>query len=431
MRIHLNGVRFRSLFLIAISLPSAILAWFAGQIWLAAHYYHSSNPALWLKAASLEPGNAAYWERLGLYEQGDLRNGDLGKAATYLEQATKANPGFDQFWMELASVYESIGEEVRAKQSYEKAQLAHPISADVAWRYGSFLLRQGDVTSGFTQIRRALTTTPALTSTAIAECWKASPNIDLILNSALPARAEYYVPAINFLLGEGQFDSALAVWKRLLTLKQTIDMAQAAPLTNALIGQNRVPEAQQAWQQALELTEWPQQKNDNGSVVFNGGFEYQPANAGFDWQAQRVQGVSYAPDTSVVHSGKQSMRIVFDGSSNLDFMYLQYIPVRPRHLYHFSAYLRTDSITTDSGLRFLISDPFHPDKVQLLTPNIVGTNPWTLVNADIMTDSDTDLVVIALRRIPSWKFDNKLSGTAWVDDVELVSEADVPKGSSR
>src|SRR5215469_7241266 len=112
MRIHLSGVRFRSLFLIAISLPAGVLAWVAGQIWLAAHWYNSSNSALWLKAATLEPDNPAYWERLGLYEQWDLRNGDLGKAAAYLERATKANPGSDQLWMELASVYESIGEEV-------------------------------------------------------------------------------------------------------------------------------------------------------------------------------------------------------------------------------------------------------------------------------------------------------------------------------
>jgi len=28
-------------------------------------------------------------------------------------------------------------------------------------------------------------------------------------------------------------------------------------------------------------------------------------------------------------------------------------------------------------------------------------------------------VKITLRREPSWKFDNKLSGTVWIDDVAL------------
>ena len=364
MRIHLSGVLSRSLFVIAISLPAGVLAWSAGHIWLAAYWYHSSNSTLWLKAAKLEPGNAAYWERLGLYQQGDLTNGNLGKAAEYFEKATKANSGSDQVWMQLASVYENLGEETRARQSFEKAQLAHPISSEVAWRYGSFLLRQGDVTPGFAQIRRALTRAPALTSTAVAECWKTSPNIDLILNSVLPATPDYYVPAINFLLGEKQFDAAMAVWKRLLTLQQRIEMAQAIPLTDALIEQNRVSEARQTWQQALEVTAWPQQKNDgNASIVFNGGFEHQPADGGFDWREQPVPGVSYALDTVLAHSGKQSMRIVFDGSSTFDFTYLQYVPVQPGQAYHFSAYMRTDSITTDSGVRFVVDDPFHPDKV--------------------------------------------------------------------
>jgi hypothetical protein len=37
------------------------------------------------------------------------------------------------------------------------------------------------------------------------------------------------------------------------------------------------------------------------------------------------------------------------------------------------------------------------------------------------------LLIIALRRVPSWKFDNKLRGTVWVDDVSLVPVAGGPK----
>src|SRR5262249_33668952 len=159
---------------------------------------------------------------------------------------------------------------------------------------------------------------------------------------------------------------AIAVWKRLLTLGQPITMAQAIPLVNALIDQNRVGEAEQSWQRALELTNRPQGQNGEKSLVFNGGFENEPAHGGFDWRDQSVPGVSYALDTAVFHSGKESMRVAFDGSGNFDFMnLLQYVRVNPGQTYHFSAYLRTEGITTDSGIRFSIYDPFHPARVRL------------------------------------------------------------------
>ncbi len=63
-----------------------------------------------------------------------------------------------------------------------------------------------------------------------------------------------------------------------------------------------------------------------------------------------------------------------------------------------------------------IVDPRHTSQVQIVTPDVAGTNPWTLVQTDLVTGSQTQLLRITLRRIPSWKFDNKLSGTVWVDD---------------
>ncbi|MGB9431071.1 MAG: hypothetical protein WBQ89_02410, partial [Candidatus Acidiferrum sp.] len=82
--------------------------------------------------------------------------------------------------------------------------------------------------------------------------------------------------------------------------------------------------------------------------------------------------------------------------------------------------MRTERISTDRGIRFEILDPRHSSSVQLMTPDVVGTNPWTLVQSDLVTGPDTHLLKITLRRIPSWKFDNKLSGTVWVDDVALT-----------
>jgi len=432
MRIDLSASPSRFLFFVAILLLAGTLAFFAGKVWLAGHLDSSSSPQLWQKATRWEPGNARYWEHLGLYEQWDVMNGHANQPASYLERATAINPQSDRLWLELANAYEIADDQVRARQAYEKAEAARPNSPEVASRYGSFLLRQGELLSGFAEIRRALATDPSLTLSAISECWKTNPNIEAILSRALPAKSGYYVTAIQFFLGEKQFDAAIAVWKRLLILGQPITMAQAIPLVNALIDQNRVAEAEQSWQEALELTNWPKGHHGGESLVFNGGFENEPAQGGFDWRDQSVPGVSYTLDTAVLHSGKQSMRVAFDGRGNFDFTnLLQYVRVQPGQTYHFSAYLRTEAITTDSGMRFSIYDPFHPARVQVLTSQLTGTNPWMPLSTQVTAAADTNFLVIALRRIPSWKFDNKLRGTVWVDDVALTPLGDPRKGGWR
>ena len=107
------------------------------------------------------------------------------------------------------------------------------------------------------------------------------------------------------------------------------------------------------------------------------------------------------------------------------------LPSSRSHRYHFAAYLRLEGISTDSGIRFAIYDAFHPAALQILSPDLVGSHPWSLVEADLVTGPETHLLIIALRRVPSWKFDNKLRGTVWVDDVSLVPVSGDPKESPR
>ena len=421
MRISLETVRARWSFVFVLVFISAGFCFLVGKVWLAQHWSASPNPQLWLRAAKLEPGNAEYWQRLGLYAESDIQHLDVSQAIAYLKRAAKVNPRSDEIWVDLASAYEELGRAAEAREAYQNAQADYPISGEIAWRYGSFLLRQGDLTGGFGQIRRALAVEPSLTTSAVEESWEASGDAASITDEALPATSSYYLAALGYFVSQKQHDPALVVWKRLLKLGQPIEMNQTIPLVNQLISENHISDAETTWREALQATRWPHQEVDDNSVVFNGGFEYEVANGGFDWREESVSGVTHALDYLVTHSGKQSMSITFDGSTNLDFVDLaQFVPVKSKEQYRFKAYLRTQDITTDSGMRFLIYDPNHPSDAQILTPNFMGTNPWTPVESDVSTGPDTDLLVIALRRIPSRKFDNKLAGTVWIDDVSLV-----------
>jgi tetratricopeptide (TPR) repeat protein len=430
MRIDLTRVCVRTLFLAVVASCACLLTFLSTKAYLAERWNASSKPRLWVKAVRLEQGNAEYWAHVGRYRQWDLSPGGIHEAQSNLQRATEINPHSAELWMELADAYQSSGDPARAEQAYKEAQANYPISAEVAWRYGSFLLYQERFAEGYGEIRRALIVEPALATSAISECWQSNPSVSPVLDNVLPARSDYYLTAIDFFLSQNLTDPALAVWNRQLTLGLPFKFADAIPLVDTLIDQDRMAMAQQTWHQLLETANRPEDPSRSQSLIFNGRFEHDISNGGFDWREAPVSGARFDFDTEIAHASSRSFRVEFDGTANLDFQNLfQYVAVQPGSRYHFSAYVRTEEISTDNGIRFEILDPRHPSEVKVVTPNVLGTNPWTLVEADVMTGPDTTLLKITLRRTPSWKFDNKLSGTVWVDDVALTPVAVRREGS--
>src|SRR5208283_4256478 len=140
-----------------------------------------------------------------------------------------------------------------------------------------------------------------------------------LLDKVLPAKPEFFHGAIDFFLSQHLLDPALAVWNRQRPLGLPITMADVIPLIDTLIDEDRMVEARQTWHQALELTKWPQDPNNDRSLVFNGGFENDIANGGYDWREETVSGARSYFDNLTAHSGSRSLRIQFDGKVNLDF----------------------------------------------------------------------------------------------------------------
>ena len=93
--------------------------------------------------------------------------------------------------------------------------------------------------------------------------------------------------------------------------------------------------------------------------------------------------------------------------------------------------MRTEGITTESGLRFSITDPNHNGALNVLTDNFTGSHPWTSVDADLATGPDTHFLLIRLFREPSRLFENKLEGTVWVADISLVPASASAEPASR
>ena len=420
MVVDFSHRRSRWSFLFLIILAAGEFSFLAAKVWVAEQWNESSDPKKWLAAAQLEPGNARYWEQLALYSELNLGQRDRSRAADYLRRATQIDPLSERPWLELAALDEERGDFSAAKRAYEVARSDFPISPDVAWRYGSFLLRHGDLSAGFAALRRAIDNDPSLEASALAECWAFDPSADSIGDALLPPKPAYYVRAIRYFLLQKQTGAALVMWTQLLKLNQPIAMRDAIDLSDHLLGEGRISEAHQVWQEALRRSAWPDDADDT-SVLFNGGFEHDFLNGGFDWRELPFRGVSYDLDSSVLHSGQQSLRITFDATASINFQHIfQYVYVAPHQPYLFLAYVRTEGISRGNGIQFDIFDPRHPGELQISTPALAGTNGWTPVRVDFKSGADTQMLEILLRRAPGPAFDNQPRGIVWVDDVSLT-----------
>lgn len=392
----------------------------SGRAWFADSLENSSRQSDLLRAAQLEPGDGEYWYKLGFISRWDIESTDTDESIAYFRRAVSVDPRSATYWMDLGDTYDLASQSPAARQAYQMALNDYPDSAEVHWRYGSFLLRQGETQQAYAEIRPALTTDPRLIPLAITRVWKATQNTEELLKSVLPDTEDAEVQALNWFCSEGDADAAMTTWKHMIGEKRAIPIKMVFPLENVLLAAGRGDDARQEWREALAASGRSGEIQSGDPLVFNGGFEFDTVDGGLDWHFERVRGINYDYDTGGPHSGKRALRVTFDGSQNFAFQGVwEDIPVQPNTRYHFEGYLRTAGVTTDSGIHFLINSP-GVQQPPVILDNFTGDHSWEAQHADIATAGDMHVLRVMLFRQQSQRFDNKLEGTAWVDDVSLV-----------
>jgi hypothetical protein len=411
----------RGLLLTVCAVVAAIFTYQAVKLELAEHRIWSGNLTKMQSAVALEPGYAEYWDRVGRFLQFGLDEQDLPGALKDYETAVKISPLTARYWVDVAIAHENMGDIARAREEFDIARRDYPSSADVRWEYANFLLRQGQQSEALVEMRAAVRTEPSLLALAVNRAWRATNDADEVANAILPNEATAYLEAIDFFGSEDNVDAGFKMWGHLANSHQPFPLEKLFPFFDVAIQDNHGADGKRMWLEALAACGLPHDAPPDGSAIWNGGFENDMLNGGFDWRLPSTKGMTAEYDTQIFHGGRRSLRLDFGGGMNLDLdQPLEFVAVEPGREYHFVAFLRTEGITTESGLRFAIFDPRHADSIRLETDDMTGTRDWTELSGDILTRDDTQILRVEVRRKPSRMFENKLEGTAWIDDVSLV-----------
>ena len=392
---------------------------------LATYYSGLETQAGHERAAQLEPGNPEHWFLLGRYWQYNLEDPDVQRALNAYRTSLALDPRDASVWLDLATGYESQGDLPAAREAFLQAKRVYPVSAEVSWRYGNFLLRQNELPAAFAEIRQSVSVDPKRAPEAFSRCWRVAPDIQAILDHALPPTVPVYLDAIRELDADAAIDPALAVWNRLASLHPQLPLARVIPFIDSLIQAHRIDDAHRVWDQAVALADSPPPADPPGSVLWDGGFETGVFGGGFAWTiAPPSPGVQVTIDSSEEHSGQRSLRLGFDGSRNVDFSDVCHLAqVQPGTSYRFSAWVRTQGLATDQGIRFRLEWFENTRNASTETTEVHGTQPWTQLTLPWTAVAGVRQLRVCVNRHPSDDLVSRIHGTAWIDDVALVPES--------
>lgn len=410
----------------ALTVALAGGAWSAARVGVGAWYARVGDADDLARAMKWAPDNAENYAALARLDELDGGAEGEAQALRLREKATALEPSNAVYRLERAMSEDEAGLPESAGPDFARARDLFPLSPDTNRALGEFYLRQGRTDDALDALHFAITADPESRPAIFEELWRAGVDAREVLDRAVPPRRDVLIAYLDVLAGVGALDEAHTVWTRIEALggaaPDTIQ-SDAFQYVDALIRFQSAAELETVWAEVAPAE--ARAALANGNLISNGGIEDPILNDGLDWRVIPADGAFVGVDTTQTHGGARSLRIEFAAAGNLDYRNtFEFVPVEPGTEYEFTGYLRAAAITSDSGPRFEIYDAANPSGLDVSSADVRGTTEWTAERLQFRTGAATRLLIVRIERPASASFDNRLSGTVWVDDVKLARAPD-------
>ncbi len=326
------------------------------------------------------------------------------------------NPVSPFRWLELAEGLAAAGDTEKARAAFLQAQKQGPQIPAVWVRTANFYFLHNEPDKGVTAVAKVLEITKAYDDFVFNYFDQFAPGREQIYKAILDDRraSRSY---LTYLMARSRTEEALAMWDQ--TAKRSYgDQPLLLSYLAFLTRQKEYQMASKLWAASLPADQ--RKGYPTGNLIYNAGFEFEPSGSILDWTITPLPTVEIEISKNEANSGKQSLRVKFPSISNINFQNVtQIVSISSAGNYGFKAMLKMDGITTDQGVRFCFEDADTPARFRFQTEPVRGTSDWTAITANLAIPAATHGLKIGVCRMPSQKFDNKVSGTFWVDDMSL------------
>ena len=204
---------------------------------------------------------------------------------------------------------------------------------------------------------------------------------------------------------------------RWVSARAFADDRLAGQYVEALVRRKRFEEAAAAWKQHLGERGAGYRQETH---LYNGDFEQEASGSIFDWRLSPTGAVRLSIDSSITRSGARSLRIELGGKENVAYCGVAQRTVLGGGAYRIRAYVKAEGLSTDRGPTVRVFDVDSPGRLDVRTEEVTGTQDWRALERTFTVGGGSRLIEVQLSREPSLKFDNKIRGTLWLDEVSLV-----------
>jgi hypothetical protein len=354
---------------------------------------------------------------LAILHQWNLLHVDLKESARYFQKAIQRNPLEQEYWLNLARVFQRMENVDAFERALENAILVFPTSYRGRWTAGNLLLQRGELEKALPHFSYILSHYPNQSSLVYDVWLKVVGNPDFILERLIPGDPPSLSQYLTYLYGGRNTESARKAWATLISLGYRPDRRETIRHVDFLISCGELAEAAQIWKAKLKEEGLP--VSPDKTPVTNSGFERETVlGGGFDWRIRNVAGAEVSFDHSVALEGESSLKITFSGKENIDFHHVyQYVALKPNTDYVLRAYAKTKAIRTKSGPKIEVLGVGPAFRKE--SKSLIGDNDWNELTIAFRTPAQSQRVLIRVRRAKTDKFDRFISGTIWVDKVRI------------
>jgi hypothetical protein len=340
---------------------------------------------------------------------------DVHEALVKFRQLLQRDPQNPFRWADLGEAFLEAGQKEEARECYGRVLALAPRSTPLLLRAANFYFQIGESKEALPITARILKLIPDYDSIIFSEYTRLVDHTEDVLQYGLPEDRRPVKSWLQYLMQAGRLDEAQRTWEW-VARRGFDDDSTAGGYAGFLVQQGHPEVAVSTWAHHLGARAGDYRKPN---YLFNGTFEFDPTPSPFDWNFGHAQGAEVSRDCSTVGPGNCSLRISFAGTRNLDFAAASQLTLVLAGPHRFHASIRTEGLTTDQGIRFRICDAESPARMDVIFGQFTGTTTWSAVEQDLVVPPQTRLLRIQVIRQPSMRFDNKVSGTAWIDELRL------------
>jgi tetratricopeptide (TPR) repeat protein len=344
-----------------------------------------------------------------------LEGGEDPRAA--LSEYTKAvtlRPEDYVLWLSLAHARELNSDLSGAVVAASEAVRLAPFYAEPHWQLGNILARAGRQAEGFSELRLAGASNPALLPAITDLAWQLSHgNAETVTKAIQPNTPEAYLALAEYLKKRGLWKETVALFRSAGSFTEEYRRR----FIDELIAAKRFEDAYQLW----SINHPPDPDAPNVAVARGFEVETDLDEAGFGWRAKKVPAVELSLDNVNAKEGKSSLRIEFKGESDPGAPIITQLVMVYRSgktQLHFAA--RTEAIVSGGLPRVMVLDAVNGQTLGQSEVFPLTSNGWRDYTIDFTVPEKTPTIQIVLQRERCSRSPCPIFGRLWLDNFWLT-----------